>query len=184
MSKKSHDQPFPEQEELDEQTPLPRDEEQETDSSQNDSSKQPADSIEAKLKEAQNAHRRALADYQNLQRQHSQEREEYIKFANHTLISQLLPVFDSFELAAKHSEDQGIQMVLKQLEQVLEQAGITRISPAEGDTFNPHMHECLETLPTEDDSQNDTIATVSQAGYKWDYGSVIRPAKVTAYKTS
>lgn len=120
---------------------------------------------------------RALADYQNLVRQHQKDRLEYVRFATQSLISELLPVYDSLELAAHHSQDQGVVMSVKQLKNLLQNHGLKFIEPKVGDDFDPLQHECIEV---KSDSQlpDETIISVSQLGAAWQEGQVIRPAKV------
>lgn len=129
----------------------------------------------------QEKYARALADYQNLLKQHQKDRQEYLKFANQTLISQLLPIFDSLELAARHSSDQGINMISKQLKTLIENEGVMFISPLQGEVFNPQIHECVEIDP-DPQGQPETVAKLIQVGAAWQDASVIRPAKVIVFR--
>src|SRR3989344_7304453 len=72
-------------------------------------------------------YKRALADYQNLSRQHSKERLEFIKYANQNLISELLPIIDHLLQAQSHLKDQGIGLVLKQINQLLKSYQVEQI---------------------------------------------------------
>ena len=172
-----------ESQDLDEKFQDRQDSSQEPEAQDNPSTPNQIEQLQSQLLESQNAHRRALADYQNLQRQTQQEKEQYLKFANESLITQLLPLFDSFELAAQHTSDQGVQMTLKQMFMIQEQIGLERITPTEGDSFNPILHECIETVDTKDSNQDNLIIKSTQAGYQMlGADSPLRPAKVTAYK--
>ena len=51
--------------------------------------------------------KRALADYQNLQKRTENERKNFIRFANATLIEKPLDIIDDLERAAKHLKDDG-----------------------------------------------------------------------------
>ena len=126
-------------------------------------------------------YKRALADYQNLSRQHSKERLEFIKYANQNLISELLPIIDHLLQAQSHLKDQGIGLVLKQINQLLKSYQVEQISPQAGDLFNPELHECIETVETESEKP-DTIVSLVTPGYQWQSGPVIRHAQVTVYK--
>lgn len=124
--------------------------------------------------------KRALADYQNLVRQTQREKQEYIRYANENITTQFLPVLDNLELAVRHLKDPGIQMVVKQFQQIFNDFGIKPIAPKPGDTFDETLHECIETLSTNEHPAN-TISHVNQIGYQWESGQVIRHAKVTVW---
>jgi len=121
--------------------------------------------------------KRALADYQNLVKRIDTDKKDFVKFATANIISKFLPSLDILELSATHSQDQGVQMAVKQFQDVLFAEGLQEISPKVGDTFDHEIHECVETLSGEPDN---TIAEIITKGYKInDY--VIRPAKIKAY---
>ena len=121
--------------------------------------------------------KRALADYQNLVKRIDTDKKDFVKFATANIISKFLPSLDILELSATHSQDQGVQMAVKQFQDVLFAEGLQEISPKVGDTFDHEIHECFETLPGQPDN---TIAEIITKGYKInDY--VIRPAKIKAY---
>ena len=56
-------------------------------------------------------------------------------------------------------------MVLESLRQALKEEGIEEI-PAEGETFDPNLHQAVQTVPATEDVPADTIVTVLQKGYK------------------
>lgn len=131
-----------------------------------------------KLKTLEENWKRALADYQNLVKRIDADKKDFVKFATANIISKLLPSLDILELAASHSQDQGVKMAVKQFKDVLSCEGLQEISPKAGDLYDHEIHECLETLPGEPDN---TIAEIVTKGYKInDY--VIRPAKVKVFK--
>ena len=130
-----------------------------------------------KLKTLEENWKRALADYQNLVKRIDTDKKDFVKFATANIISKFLPSLDILELSATHSQDQGVQMAVKQFQDVLFAEGLQEISPKVGDTFDHEIHECVETLPGQPDN---TIAEIITKGYKInDY--VIRPAKIKAY---
>ncbi len=122
--------------------------------------------------------KRALADYQNLAKRIEADKKDFVTYATANIISQLIPTLDILDLADKHSADQGIHMAVRQFHDVLTAAGLQSISPAVGDPYDHHLHECLETLPG---SPSDTIAEVVAIGYKID-AFIIKPAKVKVFK--
>ncbi len=64
------------------------------------------------LEELNNKYLRALADYQNLEKQTAVWREDFVKFSNAGLISQILEVVDDLEKACEHLNDDGLKLVL------------------------------------------------------------------------
>ncbi len=139
--------------------------------------------LQPRLEELDDKYKRALADYQNLIKQTQKERQEYLKYANTQLISQILPLLDHLQSAQSHLQDQGLDMIIKQFQQLLTDEGIEEINPEIGSQFNEAEHECIEVLEGSADQQNQ-IATVTQIGYKYTDGYVIRHAKVKVYKAT
>src|ERR1051326_5842694 len=62
--------------------------------------------LHTKLEEAELKYRRALADYHNLQKRVSEEKQDWVRAANKELLLRLLPVLDTLEMAQKHINDQ------------------------------------------------------------------------------
>ena len=75
---------------------------------------------------------------------------------------------------------EGLEMILKQMEKVFKEQGLQAINP-EGEIFDPLLHEAIATL-NDGDKKPNTIVTVHEKGYKlWE--RIIRPAKVTVNKS-
>ncbi len=122
--------------------------------------------------------KRALADYHNLVKRVDADKKDFVTYATANIMAKLLPTLDILELAAAHSQDQGVQMAVKQFKDVLAGEGLQEISPAVGDVYDHSLYECLETLPGEPDN---TLAEIITKGYKIN-NYVIRPAKVKVFK--
>jgi molecular chaperone GrpE len=132
--------------------------------------------METKLNEMENNWKRALADYKNLQKRTLKEREDAIKFSNFVLISELIPIFDNLEMVQKHSEDKGLDMIVKQFWEILENAGIEKIEAREKD-FDENTMEAIETQEGEEGK----VLKVLQRGYKFKE-RLLKPAKVIVGK--
>jgi molecular chaperone GrpE len=127
--------------------------------------------------------KRALADYQNLQRRVEIEKQAFAKLANANLIARLLPSLDVLELATAHSQDIGVQLATKQFHQALIDEGLQVIEPASDSAFDHALHECAETVDLPENKSENTISELVLKGYKiGDY--VLRPARVKVYKKS
>ncbi len=125
--------------------------------------------------------KRALADYQNLQRRVENDKKEFGKMANANLIARLLPSLDIIELSAQHSQDVGVQMAAKQFHQALTEEGLQLIEPTADSLFDPNLHECSETVEVTEGKTENTICETILKGYKiGDY--ILRPARVKVYK--
>ncbi len=128
---------------------------------------------------------RTRADYANFKKEVESNRISDRKFATKRFIEELLPVLDSYDMAQSNKEawekvDQnwrmGIEYIFAQLRTVLEGEGVTQFGKV-GDIFNPKLHESMEQVNVENESDNDKIMKVLQNGYKMN-GTILRPARV------
>jgi molecular chaperone GrpE (heat shock protein) len=130
--------------------------------------------LEARLK-------RALADYQNLEKRVAAERESFIKFANSTLIGSLIGPLEILEKAAFHSGDPGVKMALAQFHQALKTEGLDEINPQKGEKYDHNLEECIDIVETTDQNNDNSIAEVASKGYRLNDGAVLKPARVKVY---
>ena len=110
---------------------------------------------------------RVQADFDNFRRRSRKETEEAGKRANADLITTILPVLDNFERALKMMQESadrdGVEMIFKQMEQVLENAGLQEIE-AEGAAFDPNIHQAVLQEAVEDERKG-KVLMVMQKGY-------------------
>ena len=123
---------------------------------------------------------RALADYDNLRKRVEREKEEFEKLANLKLVIRLLPVLDILKKAQAHLKDPGVEMTLRQFEEALTQEGITEIQVKQGDTFDPEIHEAIETVANGKDRGK--IIEVASSGWRFTGGPVIKHVQVRVSK--
>ena len=131
-----------------------------------------------KVAELNEKYLRALADYQNLQKQTEAWREEFVQYANGNLIRKLLEVLDDLEKAQEHLKDEGLKLIIGKLHNILRDEGVTEIEIL-GKEYNPAEAEVISTRPDQNDN---IIVEVIQKGYKMK-DKVIRPAKVVVATT-
>ena len=116
--------------------------------------------LEEKTREAeaaQDRYLRALAELDNTRKRSQRDREEYIRFANESLLRELLPVLDNFDRAiqaARASAEAttfvaGLEIIQRELLRVLEKFGVTAFSSV-GQPFNPERHEAVARVPAAD----------------------------------
>ena len=123
---------------------------------------------------------RLMADFQNFKRRTEKEKSDIYAFANEKLVKELLDVIDNFERALAVGNDgdkflEGMEMILKQLQGVLEKAGVAEIKCL-GEDFDPNFHNAVMT---EDSTEYESgkVTAVLQKGYTLN-GRVVRPVMV------
>ncbi len=134
------------------------------------------------LNESKDAFLRAKAENENVRRRATEDVAKAHKFAIESFAEHLLPVMDSMYAALQHhNEDlnklkEGVELTLKQLSGALEKGKIIEIHPEVGAKFDPHLHQAISMVPSEQEAN--TIVTVLQKGYLI-ADRVLRPALVT-----
>lgn len=123
---------------------------------------------------------RLMADFQNYKKRVEKEKKDLYSYANEKLVTEQLVVLDNFERAlgqdtADESFKEGMELIFKQLKDVLEKAGLAEI-PALGEDFDPNFHNAVMTEETEE-YESGKVSGVMQKGYTLN-GKVIRPSMV------
>jgi len=142
--------------------------------------------MKEQVTEGKNRMLRAMADLDNFKKRSLLEREQFVQFANETLISDTLPVLDGFgralEAAAKMKAGEeltkGLALIKRQLEDVLTKHGV-RVIEAVGQVYDPNLHEAI--LQKEHSGPENVIMEEMQKGYTL-HGRVIRPSMVIVSK--
>ena len=124
-------------------------------------------------------YKRALADYQNLEKRVQEGRAEMATWASTNLIEKLLPSLDYLEQALGGASDEaeksgwfkGVEMAVRALKDTLKSEGLDEIG-ADGQ-FDPSLHEAVDTRVGEEQK----ILEVTRKGYRLN-GKVLRPALV------
>lgn len=131
---------------------------------------------------------RALADMENLRKRLQNEKQETIAYAIDNMLAEFITPLDSFESALAYTENlspelknwaQGFKMIANQFKEVLENHGI-RPYESKGKPFDPHYHEGVETVETDEFEDGIVIAEVVK-GYKRG-DRILRVAKVKVAK--
>lgn len=133
----------------------------------------PDESESKKFEELNNKYLRALADYQNLEKQTADWKEDFVRYANSGLIQKLLEVLDDLEKAEEHINDDGLKLIISKFRNILNDEGIEELK-LNGSEFNPAEAEVVSTEPGE---KSNIVTKTLQKGYKLK-DKVIRPAKV------
>ena len=119
--------------------------------------------IELQLAERTESLQRVSAEYANYRRRTERERGELANTAKAKFATQLLPLLDDLDLAEQHGDlEQGpLKAFADKFRAIVTGQGIEEFG-AEGDAFNPEIHEAVQDL-----SQGDTkaVGTVLRKGY-------------------
>lgn len=120
--------------------------------------------------------KRERADFINYRKEETKRIAEFVKFANETLILEIIDILDDIEISIKHGSN--MEDILKRFYGILSKYGVEKIK-TDG-KFDPNFHEAIfsesqEPFP-EDVSLEGNIQEI-RAGYIMN-GKVIRPARV------
>lgn len=131
----------------------------------------------AEKQEYMDGWQRAKADYVNALKRFDDEKKAEKQRGVVKAAEALLPAFDALERAKEHGDiPEGFAGIVKQLEGGFATLGLEAFG-AEGEPFDPMLHEALGQDQTDDKSLDDTVSAVLEQG--WKIGeAVIRPAKV------
>ncbi len=130
---------------------------------------------------------RKAAELENFRKRAEKEKTDSIMLAKSSVFLEFLPIADACERAIKSIGDaqdvssgleqyqEGVELLYRQLLDTLSRAGVTPIE-AEGQPFDPRLHEALsreETL----DFEEDTVIEELRRGYLFKE-RLLRPAQV------
>ncbi len=122
------------------------------------------------------------AEFENYRKRVSRETEVVIKLANEALLVRLIPVLDDFDAALAHLDGEaskGVRMVHDNLLKALNAAGLEEI-PADGQAFDPYVHDCVQRVP-DPDLKDGAVKEVVRKGYRMP-DRILRPAQVIVVK--
>ena len=125
---------------------------------------------------------RTAAEYDNYRKRCVKDREDFTKYATRSLLEELLPVIDNFEMGMQMAGQDtssmiyiGMSMVQKQLVDFLEGQGVEPIATEVGQMFDHNIHEAIMSEPSE--QPEGTILRILRKGYNL-RGRLLRPANV------
>jgi molecular chaperone GrpE len=124
------------------------------------------------IENLKNQLKRAVADYQNLEKRVAGERSSWVRSANKDLILRFLPGLDNLMLAREHTRDEGVGLAIDHFLSALGKEGVEKIETI-GQDFNPHLMEAVSTREGEEGK----VVEELKVGYTLD-GVVLRPAQV------
>ena len=145
--------------------------------------KEKLDKANADAEHWKNEYFRAYADMKNLRDSIEKDHREFLKYRSAGFVENLLPILDGFHMAlsceAKTDEMRnfltGFEFIYRNMVSVLENEGVSEVSPKINDVFDPHLMQALETKY--DEGKPNRFLEVKANGYKL-HDRLIRPAIV------
>jgi molecular chaperone GrpE len=142
------------------------------------------EALRRQVEEKQDRLLRALAEAENVKRRTQRDREEYVRYANESLLRDLVPVLDNLDRALEAARATGeaasvvggVELIHRELLKVLERAGVTRYS-ALGQPFDPTRHEAIARVVSVD-AKSGTVVGETLPGYQL-HNRVLRAALVS-----
>ena len=129
------------------------------------------------------------ADFANFKKNLEEGSKATRSIIEEGVLTEFLNVLDSFNMAFANREAwekvdpswrQGVEYIFDQMNKIFEQYGVLSIGQ-EGEDFDPNLHQSVEMVATEDESQDGKVASVIQKGYT--IGSrTLRPARVNVFE--
>jgi len=127
------------------------------------------DAAQATVNEQHDQLLRVHAEAENVRRRAQEEVSKARKFGIESFAESLVPVKDSLEAALAQADQtvetlrEGVEVTLKQLAAAFERNLLKEIAPAQGDKFDPHLHQAISSIPAQQPAN--TVVQVLQKGY-------------------
>lgn len=136
------------------------------------------------LEELKERHLRLAAEFENYRKRTRRELAEAGERGQAALVGRLLEALDDLGRVADTPVDsttvealhEGVALVERKLLKALGDAGLVAVE-ADGEPFDPNLHEALLSIPTSDPEEDDTVSQVVLTGYVF-RDRLLRPAKV------
>ena len=129
-----------------------------------------ADAAEKAAAQAKDQLLRTAAEYDNFRRRSAKEQDAAFNNGVGFAVNQILTILDTLEMAANaactdENYKKGVVMTLDKASAALTALKVEEI-PAEGQPFDPNLHNVVMQKPAEDGQKSGTVVQVFQKGYK------------------
>lgn len=134
---------------------------------------------------------RALADAENSRKRADRERREAENFGGSRMARDMLPVYDNLQRAVSAIPEEnreanaalieGVELTLRELQNVFKKHGVEVIAPQIGDVFDPKIHEAMFEAPVPETRKGDIIQVMT-VGFTIN-GRLLRAAQVGVSST-
>jgi molecular chaperone GrpE len=144
------------------------------------------ETLRAERDEMRDKFMRVLAEAENSRKRAERDRKEAEMYGSTRLARDLLPVFDNLTRALKSiPEDsrtasaalvEGVELTLRELTNVMTKHGVTPITPAIGDVFDPQLHQAMFEAALPGSKAGEIIQVMTEGFLLHD--RLLRPAQV------
>lgn len=144
------------------------------------------EALRAERDEMRDKFMRVLADAENSRKRAERDRKEAEMYGGTRLARDLLPVYDNLNRAIQAIPEEsraasaalieGVELTLRELTNVMTKHGITMISPAVGDLFDPQLHQAMFEAPLPGTKAGQIIQVATEGFLLHD--RLLRPAQV------
>jgi molecular chaperone GrpE len=144
------------------------------------------EALRAERDEFRDKFMRVLADAENSRKRAERDRKEAEMYGGTRLARDLLPVYDNLNRAIQAIPEEsraasaalieGVELTLRELTNVLTKHGVTPITPAVGDQFDPQLHEAMFEAPLPGTKAGQIIQVMTEGFLLHD--RLLRPAQV------
>jgi molecular chaperone GrpE len=142
--------------------------------------------LRAERDELRDKFMRVLADAENSRKRAERDRKEAEMYGGTRLARDLLPVYDNLNRAIQAIPEEsraasaalieGVELTLRELSNVMTKHGVTPISPAVGDVFDPQLHQAMFEAPLPGTKAGQIIQVMTEGFLLHD--RLLRPAQV------
>ncbi len=143
-----------------------------------------AERLKAEAEEYKRKWYLVTAEYENYRKRTAQTRTQAYAEGRADVVKGLFPIADTLELAVQSCGDettrQGIQMICKAFEKLLEEEKITVIDPL-GEEFNAQTSEAVFAVEPSEGEESGIVKQVLRKGYE-QKGKILRFAQVAVTK--
>ncbi|TAG25668.1 MAG: nucleotide exchange factor GrpE [Rhodobacterales bacterium] len=149
------------------------------------------EALRAERDEMRDKFMRVLAEAENSRKRAERDRKEAEMYGGTRLARDLLPVHDNLSRALQAIPDEsratstalieGVELTLRELTNVMTRHGITVISPAVGEMFDPQLHQAMFEAPMPGTKAGQIIQVMTEGFMLHD--RLLRPAQVGVSST-
>lgn len=156
-----------------------------------DAGNETVDALIAERDEWRDKFMRALADAENARKRSERDRREAENYGGSKLARDMLPVYDNLKRALEAATDEvraqagglieGVELTMRELTNIFQKHGITKIAPEVGDVFDPQIHEAMFEAPVPGTKAGQIIQVMAEGFMLHD--RLLRPAQVGVSST-
>lgn len=137
--------------------------------------------LKKEIEDLKDKYLRAVAEIENMKKRFLKEREDARLYGLQDFIKEFLLILDNLKRANQEEKNiegikEGLFLIIKQIETILDKYGVKEEPSKEGDSFDPYFQEALSSEKSKG-VDKPTIIKIFQRGY-FLYDRLIRPTLV------